>query len=185
MLDREIDELMSDEFLSSLEDTEHSKESAKVVIPAWVSNDKAHTTRKAWEAILVLKAEKEAGIKSLGKIADNKTAKSIYQIKKSEVSNIVGISAQSMFNASSFSKKLLQFFDSVNSDLLDTHQAEQKKQQSRLKKKGVSSKKKGELVENVQVLRDKVRELECRNVKETLELLLSQLPLDLQHQLRR
>ncbi|MDO6444185.1 hypothetical protein Q4493_00205 [Colwellia sp. 1_MG-2023] len=185
MSDRDLDELMSDEFLNSLEDPEHSKEPGKDAIPIWLSNDKAHTTRKAWEAILALKAEKEVSIKSLGKVADNKTAKSIYQIKKSEVSKVVGISAQSIFNASSFSRHLLRFFNDVNSDLLDTHKTEQKKQLSRIRKKGVRSKKKGELVEDVQDLRDRVRKLECFNVRETLNLLLSQLPLDLQRQLKK
>lgn len=184
MSDSDLDELMSDEFLNSLEDTEYSKEPEKVASPIWLSDDKAHTTRKTWAAIWALKAEKEVSIKSLGKVADNKTAKSIYKIKKSEVSKVVGISAQGIFNTSSFSGHLRKLYNDVNSELLETHKAEQKKQQSRIKKKGVRSKKKGELVEEVQELRDRVRELECFNVRETLDLLLSQFPLDLQRQLK-
>ncbi|GAK24977.1 hypothetical protein JCM19052_5668 [Vibrio sp. JCM 19052] len=43
----------------------------------------------------------------------------------------MGVSAQSIFNASSFSKDIEAFFDDVNQELLEMHELEQKKQLKR------------------------------------------------------
>jgi len=184
MHDNELDELMSGSFLDSLEDDDKTVEEAKVAKPDWVVEDEGHTTHKAWKVILTLVSEKEDGIKAFGQVADSKTPKGLYQLKKSEVAELVDVSAQSLFRASSFSSDVLTFFDKKNKALLKLHEKEQVKQKRRIKTTGVRAKKKEELVDDVQALRGKVELLECRNVKETLDLLVSQLPLDLQRKLK-
>lgn len=184
MDDEELDNLLSDTFLKGLDSEEITETNLDRKKPDWVKGDQTHTTYRAWSAILKLKDDKRYSIKALGKVADDKTPKSIYQIKKSEVSRIVGISAQSIFCASSFSSDILNFFNEANSELLQLLSIEQKKQAARHKKTGIRRKRKVELVDDVQILRERVKELECRNVKETLELLLNQLPFDLQQRLK-
>ena len=179
----DLDALMSEKFLDSLDAESKDDHLQEVEKPIWVQEDR-HTTYRAWQAILALKAEKETSIFTFGKVATSKTPKSLYQIKKSEVSKMLGISAQSMFAASSFSAELFKFLDKVNASLLKLHTQEQKKQKKRYTT-GVRSKRKEEVVNEYQQLRYRVRELECRNVKETLDLLISQLPFDLAQQLKR
>lgn len=122
----DLDALISDEFLDSLDAEGKDEMQQEVDKPNWVK-DENHTTYRAWQAMLALKAEKKTNILTLGKTATSKTPKRIYQIKKSEVANAVGISAQSMFSASSFSANLSKFFNKVNTSLLELHTQEQKK----------------------------------------------------------
>lgn len=180
----ELDALISDDFLNSLDGT--SKDDTllqQVEQPDWVKGE-GHTTYRAWKAILKLKATKKVQITSFGKVADGKTPKSLYRMKKSEVARMVGVSAQSIFRSSTFSKDVLQLFNRANKELLECYKREQKKQQSRLTATGVRTKRKHDLVFEVQHLRDRVRELECRQVKDTLDLVLSQMPIDLRRKLR-
>lgn len=180
-------ELMSNEFLVGLDDESGVKEVSEIEVdqkPTWVSENEAHTTFKVWGAILQLKQDKRERIKSLGKVADSKTPKSIYEMKKSEVAKLVDLSPQSIFRASSFSSDILSFFNDENIVLLALHEQEQKKQLSRSKVTGVRANKKEDLVNEVQYLRDKVRELECRQVKDTLDLVLTKMPFDLMQKLR-
>ncbi|PMH36913.1 hypothetical protein BCU69_03995 [Vibrio cyclitrophicus] len=173
--DFELDELMSDEFLDSLDDALDKSEQNEQ--PSWVVNEPEHTTRKAYYAILDLKKEAEEAISSFGEVATNKTKK-FYQIKKSNVAKVVGRSAQSIFNASSFSKDIEAFFDDVNQELLEMHELEQKKQLNR-KKTGIRVKKKEVIVKSHQSLEKKYNELKARSVKETLDLAVAKMPLDL------
>ncbi|EHR1107753.1 hypothetical protein KS880_002294 [Vibrio parahaemolyticus] len=177
--DFELDELMSDEFLESLDET--SDKSAQNEQPAWVVDDPAHTTHKAYHAILDLKKEAEDAISSFGEVATNKTKK-FYQIKKSNVAKVVGRSAQSIFNASSFSKDIEAFFDDVNQELLEMHELEQEKQLNR-KKTGIRVKKKEVIVQSHQYLEKKYNELKRRSTKETLDLAAASLPIDLKRKL--
>jgi hypothetical protein len=142
-----------------------------------------HTTFKAWRAILDLQAIKEKSIKNYGKVADRKTPKSLYQIKKSDVAEIVAIKSQSLFRTSGFSDDIRDFFDDVNSELLELFEIEQNKQRLRRKRTGVRSKCKPDLVDDVQVLREKVEELERQTVKDTLDLMLQRMPLDLRRKM--
>ncbi|MBG9994432.1 hypothetical protein I6F50_05100 [Pseudoalteromonas sp. NZS127_1] len=151
--------------------------------PSWVRGDIGHTTFKTWRAVLDLQAIKEKSIKNYGKVADRKTPKSLYQIIKSEVAEIVVIKSQSLFRTSGFSDDIRVFFDDVNSDLLELFEIEQNKQRLRRKRSGVRSKCKPELVDDMQVLRKKVEELECQTVKDTLDLMLQRMPLDLRRRL--
>lgn len=181
----DLDELMSDDFLDALDvGVSKNTEQCDTEQPSWVSDDANHTTFKAWDAIVKLKFEKEGFIKSFGKVADKKTLKGLYQIKKSEVAALVGISSQSIFRTSNFSENILMFFDERNVELLEAHKKEQKKQKSRYRKTGVRVKKKDELVDDIQSLSKRVQELEAINVKETLDLLLREMPIDLRRKLR-
>ncbi|MAD04292.1 MAG: hypothetical protein CMK65_11850 [Pseudoalteromonas sp.] len=181
-MSNELDELMTDDFLSGLDSPSNNNEGL-FDKPPWVRGDTGHTTFKAWRAILDLQAIKEKSIKNYGKVADRKTPKSLYQIKKSEVADIVAIKSQSLFRTSGFSDDIRAFFDDVNSELLDLFEVEQNKQRLRRKRTGVRSKCKPELVDDVQVLREKVEELERRAVKDTLDLMLQRMPLDLRRKL--
>lgn len=151
--DVDLDELMSDEFLDSLDDA--SIEPVQNEQPAWVIDDPEHTTHKAYHAILDLKKEAEEAISSFGEVATNKTKK-FYQIKKSNVAKVVGRSAQSIFNASSFSKDIDAFFDDVNQELLEMHELEQKKQLKR-KKTGIRVNKKRSYCSKSPIFRKKVQ----------------------------
>ncbi|CAH7149085.1 hypothetical protein AB6D20_009610 [Vibrio splendidus] len=173
--DFDLDELMSDEFLDSLDDT--SDKSAQNEQPSWVVDDPEHTTHKAYHAILDLKKEAEEAISSFGEVVTNKTKK-FYQIKKSNVARVVGRSAQSIFNASSFSRDIEGFFDDVNQELLEMHEIEQKKQLKR-KKTGIRVNKKEVIVQSHQSLEKKHNALKARSVKETLDLAVAKMPLDL------
>lgn len=186
MHDDELDELMNDVFLNSLEnaDSEDISNKNKHEKPDWVCDEETHTTYLAWKAILALQVDKEKGILAFGKIADKKTPKSLYQIKKSEVARTIGISAQSIFRTSTFSKYVLSYFEIANDHLLQYHDSEQSKQKSRRNNIGIRAKKKSELVDDVHALQKKNKELECRQVKDTLDILLSQMPIDLRRKLR-
>ncbi|MDN3629780.1 hypothetical protein [Vibrio lentus] len=173
--DFELDELMSDKFLDSLDDTLDKSEQNEQ--SSWVVNESEHTTHKAYHAILNLKKEAEEAISSFGEVATNKTKK-FYQIKKSNVARVVGRSAQSIFNASSFSKDIEGFFDDVNQELLEMHEIEQKKQLKR-KKTGIRVNKKEVIVQSHQSLEKKYNALKARSVKETLDLAVAKMPLDL------
>ncbi|MDU0114012.1 hypothetical protein RT723_13580 [Psychrosphaera aquimarina] len=180
----DLDALMSDDFLDSLDvKNNDDKHHQQVDWPVWVKSE-SHTTYRVWKAILKLKVTKEFQIANFGKVADGKTPKSLYRIKKSEVALAVGVSAQSIFRSSMFSKYVLQFFDVANKELLERHQREQKKQKSRFTVTGVRTKRKDDLVFEVQELRNKVKELECRQVKDTLDVVLSKMPIDLRRKLR-
>ncbi|EHU4928093.1 hypothetical protein KY906_001738 [Vibrio vulnificus] len=183
MHSEDLDALMSEDFLNTLDSVEDNVATENDVRPSWVNNENEHTTYKAWASILSLKTEKEHAVKTFGRVADNKTPKSLYQIQKTEVANMVGISSQSIFRTSKFSKHVLEFFDDVNTELLALHEKEQKKQRSRSRKTGVRIKKKSELVDDVQLMRKKVQELEAVNVKETLDQLIKEMPLDLRRKL--
>ncbi len=171
----ELDKLMSDEFLDSLVDA--SDKSDQNEQPLWVVNKPEHTTYKAYHAILDLKKEAEKAISSFGEVATNKTKK-FYQIKKSKVADVVGRSPQSIFNASSFSKDIGAFFDDVNQELLKKHELAQSKQLKR-KRKGIRVNKKEVIVQSHQSLEKKYNELKARSVKETLDLAVAKIPLDL------
>ena len=177
--DVDLDELMSDEFLDSLDDAttepDHNEQ------PAWVVDNPNHTTHKAYHAILDLKKQAEEAIANFGEVATNKTKK-FYQIKKSNVANVVGRSAQSIFNTSSFSQDKKAFFDDKNHPLKQMHELEQNKQLKR-KKTGIRVKKKEVIVQSHQSLEKKYNELKRRSTKETLDLAAAGLPIDLKRAL--
>jgi ABC-type sugar transport system ATPase subunit len=179
MVDDEIDldELMSDKFLDSLND-----EGAKNYVeerPDWVNDDENHTTYKSWQAILAFKEKKEISIKNYGKIADKKTSKYLYEISKSEVSKVVGVSPQSIFRASKFSQSVLDYFDSINAALLKKHEKEQVKQKKRQINTGIRSKKKIIIVKSHQEIEKELNQLKAKTTKEVLDLAINQMPLDL------
>lgn len=175
--DIDLDELMSDKFLDSLND-----EGAKNYLeesPVWVNDDVNHTTHKSWQAILSLKDKKEKNIKSYGKIADKKTSKYLYEISKSEVSRVVGVSPQSIFRTSKFSPFVLYYFDNINAELLKNHEKEQVKQKKRRINKGIRAKKKGIIVKSHQEIEKELNQLKAKATKQVLDLAINQMPLDL------
>ncbi|OHY92606.1 hypothetical protein BI375_03890 [Vibrio rotiferianus] len=174
MATNELEELFTDDFLDSLDDDSTVELSTP---PSWVVDDKEHTTYKAYHAILELRTQAETAIENFGEVETKKTPK-FYKLKKSHVAKKVGVSAQSIFNASSFSKDIEAFFDDVNQELLETHELEQKKQLKR-KKTGIRVNKKEVIVQSHQSLEKKYNELKARSVKETLDLAVAKMPLDL------
>lgn len=175
----DIDDLLSDEFLDSLDDgvtPEINKQSSS---PKWVVDDAEHTTFKVWKTILLLQEEKEANIKQFGKIANNKTPKSLYKINKTDVASIVGPTPQSIFQMSKFSEQAFNLLKDTNKELYKLHTKEQVKQCKRRKSSGVRSKNKNELVDEIQELRNQFEELQKRSVKETLDLAVQNMPIDL------
>lgn len=174
--DFDVDELMSDEFLDSLDDSSDIS-TKKDEIPSWVMSEPEHTTYKAYYAILCLKEDAQEAIANFGEVATSKTKK-FYQIKKSSVAKVVGKSAQSIFNASSFSKDIERFFDVVNKELLEIHELKQKRQLKR-KKTGLRVKKKEVIVHSHRCLEKKYNDLKARSTKEVLDLAVEKMPIDL------
>jgi ABC-type sugar transport system ATPase subunit len=174
--DVDLDELMGNEFLDSLDD-----ESAEIDVPerqTWVVDDENHTTYKSWQAILALKVKKENLITNYGKVANKKTPKSLYEISKSEVSERVKISAQGIFRSSTFSPSILGFFDGTNDDLRKFHENEQLKQKKRQINMGIRSKKKEVIAKSHQCIEKELNQLKAKTTKEVLDLAINKIPLD-------
>lgn len=172
----DIDEMASAEFLNSLDDSSVEQEESDV--PSWVVNDVEQTTYKAWIAILVLKTDKLTRIKVFGKVATEKTPKSLYQIAKSEVSKQVGVSAQSIFRASSFSPDILDFFDEINKELLEAHKKEQVRQKNR-HETGLRANKKEAIVKSHQSIESELASLKKKTTKDVLDLAVDNMALDI------
>lgn len=173
----DLDELMGDEFLDSLD--ENSAESETPERPSWVVDEESNTTYKSWQAIMALKEEKEKSIKKFGKIANKKTPKSVYEMSKSEVAKKVKISPQSIFRASKFSPLILSFFDEANAALLAFHEKEQIKQRRRQLSTGIRAKKKDMIVKSHQDIEKELNQLKAKTTKEILDLAIDKMPLDL------
>ncbi|CAA0337102.1 conserved hypothetical protein [Alteromonas infernus] len=178
MDNKPLNELLTDDFLNSLDDNSEPEPSTKL---SWLVDDEEHTTYKAYQAIIVSKAQAEKMIRDFGRIETSKTPK-FYQLKKSNIAEKVGVSAQSIFNMSSFSTDISDFFDAANIELLTLHQAEQKKQQRR-KKTGLRRKKKEMVVMSHQSLERKYNTLKALTTKAVLDLSIERMPSDLKAKL--
>ncbi|MCG9695063.1 hypothetical protein L1D55_25730 [Vibrio sp. Isolate22] len=181
--DIDLDELMTGDFLDSLAEESQSAEKENTTdLPVWIEGDEKHTTYRAWQAILQLKAVKELDIKKFGQVATSKTPKSLYSMSKSEVAKRVGISAQSIFRTSSFSSSIVNFFNATNVDLLEIWELAQKKQINR-HRKGIRAKSKDEIRQSHQVIEKQLQELRAKTTKDILDLALENMPLDLRSKL--
>ncbi|MDN3414538.1 MULTISPECIES: hypothetical protein [unclassified Pseudoalteromonas] len=172
----DLDELIGEKFLETLDDKyiqSHTPER-----PSWVIDDENHTTYKSWQIILVIKEEKEENIKKFGKVANNKTQRSLYKILKSEVAEKMEISSQSIFRTSKFSPSILKFFDEINIALLELYEKEQIKQRNRQKNTGIRSRKKQAIVRSHQDIENELNQLKARTTKEVLDLAIDKMPLD-------
>ncbi|MDF9389347.1 hypothetical protein A1QY_10420 [Vibrio anguillarum] len=178
MATNELDDLLTDDFLDSLDDDATAEQSTP---PFWVVDDKEHTTYGAYHAILELKAQTETAIKNFGEVETKKTPK-FYKLKKSDIAKKVGVSAQSIFNTSSFSPHIRDFFDDVKDELLRKHQAEQKKQVRR-KKTGLRRKNKEQIVVSHQSIEKRYNDLKALKTQEVLNLLIETMPIDLKAKL--
>lgn len=180
MVTNKLDDLFSDDFLDSLDDDSIVEQSTS--LPPWVVDDKKHTTNRAYHAILELKVQAETAIDNFGEVETKKTPK-FYQLKKVCVAKAVGLSAQSIFNTSSFSPNILIFFNEINNALLERHQIEQKKQLNRKKRTGLRTKKKEQIVESHQGLEKKYNDLKAMKTEEVLKLSIERMPIDLRAKL--
>lgn len=185
MHDKELDNLLSDDFLDSLEDKDKSIDAVQPSVPEWVTDNEEDVSYRAWKAILELKSEKTQSINTYKKVVTNKTAVSVYQIKKSEVGKVVDKAPQNLFRGkAAFCSKLLDFFDEQNDLLLEFLKQEQEKLTNLQKVTGIRTMKKEQIVGEYQKLRDKVEFLRRKHVKESIDLVISRMPLDLQSKLR-
>ena len=186
MNDKDLDELLSDDFLKSLEATDGLATATEPEPPSWVTNDKEHDSYKAWAVILKLKNEKNRSIEAYKKRISNNTPASVYKIKKSEVAAAVGKAPQNLFRGKAdFCSRLVDFLDAQNKVLLTAFESEQEKLQHSKSATGLRAKKKKEIVGEYQVLRDIVTRLRRKHVKDTIDLAISRMPLDLQEKLRK
>lgn len=192
MHDEDLDNLLSDDFLDSLDD-EQSQEPKDTIaeessIPDWVPNDENDTTYKAWKAICDLRDEKSAAIKDYKKVKDNTTKKSLYEINRSEVARVVDKAANNIFYGSGKSKgNLKRFLKAQNKDLLELFEKEQEalgKDQPQ-KSTGIRAKKKEEVVKLYQELEDRYKRLQRTTAMAMLDESVSRLPLDLQSYLKQ
>lgn len=109
--------MSDDNYLSQFLEQEGTNESIEVESkPIWV--DSSNNSEKAYDAIISLKKKKIEFIKRHGKKTDYETKRN-YLIKKTEVAKLVGTKPQPLFysKTTAYSPDLLDFFNSVNSDL--------------------------------------------------------------------
>lgn len=181
MSEKELDELLSDDFLDSLDIDDVTTELGESVKPDWLPSNQNHLVYKGWEAILVLKAEKEKAIKEYKKIANNKTPKSLYEMKKTEVGRAVGDDQRYIFyGKGKHYEEICKFFDEQNEQLLNLFKDTQEKLASRQKSTGIRVQKKEQIVNGYQQLRDENEQLRRQNAKDMLDMSIGRLPLDLQ-----
>lgn len=184
MHDKELDDLLSDDFLGALE-TGDSSVKQDAAIPEWVPESHGNNGFKAWQAIRGIRSEKENAIKSYGKIADRKTPKGLYKIKKSEVARVIGKDAQNLFaGKAAFCEPLSNFLDDQNEELFALFEKEQALLTAKQKQTGVRVKKKDQVVYEYQQMRDELNTLKCQRAKDVLDMAVSRLPLDLQEKLQ-
>lgn len=180
-LDMNLDDLLDDDFFNDLGEPEKSDTTDDVEVkPDWVGNEES-TTYKAWLAINELKPHKIDSIKKCKK-PSNRTPKSVYQLSKSDVSKLVGISAQSIFRTSSFSESILIYFDQVNVELkkyFDKKKARAIKTQNT----GVRAQKKEQLVKTYQQMEAELDKLKKTTTKDLIDSVTRRLPLDLRRKL--
>lgn len=184
MNDKELDDLLSDKFLASLE-PEDSSVKDPLDVPDYLPNDENHTGYKAWKAIKHIRSIKEEMIKGYREIADSLTPKALYVIKKSEVGREIDRAAQNVFSGkASFCEPLSDFLDDENEALFTLFEKEQEMLKTESKQTGVRSKTKDKLVEEYQQMREELNALKHQNAKDMLDLAISRLPLDLQQKLK-
>lgn len=180
---KDLEQLYTDEFLDSLE---CDSETDEVVLlnPDWLPGDKDHYIYRAWEAINTLFSEREATILAYNQIAGSKTPKSIYSIKKSDVGKVVDIKANNIFYGrdrdSDAKEGIRKYFNAKNEVLLKLFE---KKQASLLNPQsvtGIRIKKKEEIVDELQKLREENLALKRKHAKDSIDLAIKRLPLDLQ-----
>jgi len=146
------------------------------VFPAWASNK--NNSLKAFEAIDSFHKQKKRFIRSHSLKSQYKK-KSDYQITKAEVARMVGINPQPLFGSAGYSDALTVHLNEVNQKLEDA-------KNNRLSKvrNGLNTRRKGELVKELQ---DKTKEVErCAqmNVDEVVKRSIANLPLDVKRKLK-
>lgn len=140
---------------------------------------KSNSSFAAYDAIRYFKHNKLVFIRA----NCSKTAyvkKSNYLISKTEVARRVGVTPQSMFNTTTYSKDLTAFFVAINDDL-------QSKAMARIYKKDAgshASKRKSELLSIVQLKSSELNRVKQQTVCELMQLTLDKLPLDVRRRLQ-
>jgi hypothetical protein len=181
MRDKELAELMEDDFLDSLDDGDAQAKVEEPVKPDGLPSNKEHLVYRGWKAILALRAEKEKAIKAYKKIADKKTPKGLYEMKKTEVGRAVGKDQRYIFygNGEAY-EGICKFFDKQNEELLEIFEKAQKALTRTQKVTGIRVQKKEQIVSGYQRLRDENEFLRRQNAKDMLDLSIRRLPLELQ-----
>lgn len=182
MNNNELDELLSDEFLSSLDEHAPAEESDGLV-PDWVPPNENDTFHKSYKAILQLRSDKERDIKNYKKIANNLTPKGLYTIHKTDVGRAVDRSQQNIFSNKKnkdLCREISDFLEGINEKLCTLFEKEQALLNTKQKPSGVRVMHKEDLVKEYQQLRDKYEALKCWNIQAVADEVISRLPLDLQ-----
>ncbi len=181
MNNNELDELLSDEFLSSL-DQHVPSEVSDELLPDWVPMNENDTFHKSYKAILQLRSDKERDIKNYKQIANNQTPKGLYTIHKTDVGRAVDRSQQNIFSnkKNSLCAHITDFLQDVNKELFSLFEKEQALLNTKQKPTGVRVMHKEDLVKEYQQLREKYEALKCWNIQAVADEVISRLPLDLQ-----
>jgi len=181
MNNNELDELLSDEFLSSLDEHSPADESDEIV-PDWVPLDESDTFHKSYKAILQLRSEKEHDIKNYKQIASNQTPKGLYTIHKTDVGRAVDRRQQNIFSnkKNALCVDISDFLEDINKELFILFKKEQALLNTKQKPTGIRVMHKEDLVKEYQQLREKYEALKCWNIQAVADEVISRLPLDLQ-----
>jgi len=155
--------------------------------PDWVSED--NKSFAAWEAINNIKKEKFAYI-SKHKTATAFRTVSKFQVQKSEVAKILGVTTQALFYCLSFSEDLLEYLEGkedqqgirkggVNGEL-------RKRKDDRLAKPrtGLAAKSRPEINATAKTALDRIDELEKQNAAAQLALAIEKLPPNVRDKLK-
>jgi hypothetical protein len=167
-----------DESLASEEDIEIKSSELNVVRPKWVSE--GNISLKAYQAIEAIKKEKHLSISQAGDKRDL-TKKSSYHISKVEVAKLVGVKPQPLFHSATttYSKGLLDHYNSVNDELIIKKEAKLKRS-----KNGIGNQTKEELVIGFKKQKTKLLQIEEKISDELYAKFKSQLSLDVKSKLK-
>lgn len=187
MHDKELDKLESEEFLNSLDQQSEPQEVLEPIgrsEPSWLPQDQAHYIYRAWATINKLYFERKATIDDYNKVASPKTPKSVYSITKSDVGRAIEQSANNIFYGrdkdSDAKKGIREYFDIINESLFSFFERKQESLTDPQSRTGIRIKKKELIVDELQQLRKENQTLKRKHAKETVDMAIGRLPLDLQ-----
>lgn len=167
---------MSDYLDEFLDEDAQEEPTEQQVRQDWVSN--SNSSGAAYEAIQALYKQKLRYIRQHTKKTDFRK-KSTYEISKSEVARVLGVTPNSIFHSVNYAPKLTVELGDKNDKLL-------KSKESKLARlfTGEKAKTKDELIQKVRELKARDKLLSKTTTDEVLELTLQRLPLDVKRNLK-
>lgn len=168
--------MSDDNYLDQFIDQDDLPEDDAKAYPPWVSPK--NNSQKAYDAIGLLRKQKKRFIRSHSLKSQYKK-KSDYLITKSEIARMADTNAQPLFGSVSYSNSLTVYFNEVNQKLEEA-------KNNRLSKvhNGLNTRRKEELVKELQDKKKEVESFSQLNVDEIVTRSIARLPLDVKRKLK-